>query len=531
MARPHIPGLARETEVALLAVIEDLTKRVRVLEQVPASPALVTRSFLAGPGQYLRIVPGPDGLTITLPKPRAGMRGARITLAFENDYPVTIRAVDGLVNGDDYAINSLVGTCDAVCNGATGWAVGLGVSSSGNAPGPTGATGADGARGLQGEPGERGEPGEMGPPGAPGPLDPIPHRRVLGNSSGQLAKPYPITVHTELDWLIDALAWVFAPTIHTATMGNVLNVGPTSPFTLSIWMTAASFVGGGEPIKKYDGIARGYAMQLTASGQPRFYLGSSTVGAQGIVVDAVSALSAGKHHVTVGIDGSGLGSGVRIHVDGVLQSTSVVVNNLAGGATTNTASLQVGAFANSTTVSDVAIFSTLLTTAQVLEVYGGGTPPDLLATATAPDPVGWWVFGPDDTTAAGGIDDHSAGNNNATAAGGLAPNSTVGVIPVRGASVWEPLQPGAPGWVLTSTSTTSKPVYRALPSPVVITTDAVDGAEGPPGPPGLTGPMGPPGPVGATGAPGADGVDGIDGAPGPPGPTDYAQVKTMATYL
>lgn len=214
--------------------------------------------------------------------------------------------------------------------------------------------------------------------------------------------------------------WFFSNVTNIATMGNVLNVNPNTPFTLGIWLVSTS-LNSAEPIRKYDGATRGYAMQLTATSRARFVLASS--GANLIVVDSSNTLPLGKHFITVGIDGSGLASGVTIHIDGVLQTNVVVANNLGGNPTTNAQTLQIGGFTFSTLVQDASEWNVRLTTAQVLEAYNAGVPPNLNASSMAANLIGWWRFDTADTVAAGGIIDHSTGAHNATAGGGLAPTS------------------------------------------------------------------------------------------------------------
>jgi hypothetical protein len=225
--------------------------------------------------------------------------------------------------------------------------------------------------------------------------------------------------------------WYFFGT-PVATMGDVLNVGPTDAFTLSVWVEAISFLtGGAEPIRKYDVNGRGYAMQIIA-GKVRFYLGTTFVGSAGVSVDSVAAIPTGRHMLTVSIDGSGLAAGVRIWIDAVLQTTITNNNALGGGPTTNTQTLQVGAFSSFVTrVNDVAKWGVQLSTPQVVEAYGAGTPPNLNALPTAPAPQGWWKFDAADTTAAGGINDYS-GANDATAGAGLEPASAPNGTPQNG---------------------------------------------------------------------------------------------------
>ncbi len=376
------------------------------------------------PGDFVRVIAGDQ---VVLPHPRV-CAGRALTVLVEGA-PASVVAEASTVNDVARLTVTSLGAMAFYCTGTEWW---------GSAVGGAG--------------------------GGGGGTDPIPDQTVLGNDSGVTAAPTPVTIHQELDWIpgVTGSAWIFSGT-NIATVGDFLDVDPTDAYTLGIWLEASAF-NGGEPIRKYDVNGRGYALQLTAANRVRFYLGTAFAGSAGISVDSTGTLSAGKHFVTVGIDGSGVAAGVTIHIDGVLQVNIVNNNALAGGATTNTANLQFGVFSNATTVTDAAKWGVRLTTAQVLEAYGAGAPPDLNSLPTAPAPQGWWRFDSSDTVAAGGIADHATGNHDATAGGGLAPTAigSIGIIPVRGASVWTTVAPGTSGLALTSNGVNTLPTYRQI---------------------------------------------------------------------
>lgn len=574
MARQRIPGLGSDSEVALLGIIDELTKRLDTLEKNPTAPPVITRNFMAREGQYLRIAAPAEGLTITLPKPRASNRAARITLAFESTNTVAIRVVDGLVNGETYVLCGLLGTFDAICNGATGWSVGLGVTSSGPTPGPTGATGADGSRGLPGDKGEPGEPGDMGPPGdSAHALKPIQPKRALGNNTPALAYPDEVTASQELDWLSNVSAWVFDGIDDFVSIPNssLLTPTATTPYSLSVWVTTTQTTGC--IFSKSNG-SRGWSLFVLA-GNVYTSLADSASGPNVSVVGQTTATinNGVERHVLITYDGSANISGLKCYINGALSAFGTTVNTLlVSSTTTTTVPLNIGANNSSAsffqgTLRHVSFWNKALSLAEVGTVYAAGTPPTLTALAIASNLVAWYKLDASDGPGSNAVLDYSANILHGTAQGGL-PGSLVGSLPVRGSSVWQLLAPGPTGFVLASTGLTAVPAYRQLPPAVVVSqgeeasgpagdmgppgaTGATGsagprGAQGDPGDPGPEGDAGPPGPAivgpsgaaGATGATGPQGAPGIDGDPGPegaigpPGPSgpDLATIKTLVSY-
>lgn len=387
--------------------------------------------------------------------------------------------------------------------------------------GPTGPQGIPGPIGNEGPQGEPGSPGDMGPPGAAGPIDPIPDQRALGNNSGQLAKPYPITIHEGLDW-ISPIGWIFNGTTHRVNHGNFNGRERTQTITLSGWVTSST---GGVIISKYSFPTPGAGVQWNHGGTfLQLYMADGVAAADLQVHSAGSLpLNTGRHHCLVTYSGNGLASGVKMYVDGDAVAMTTIGGSV-GNSVLTSAPLCIGGFDSLGSMAGqlehCAMWHAELTAAQVLEVYNGGSPPDLNVLPTAPAPVFWVKLDELDTTAAGGVHDYGTGAHNGTAEAGLAPSATVGMLAVRGATIWEPIVPGPFGWVLTSTGLSSKPAYRQLPPPVVITTtgEEVPGPQGEPGPRGATGPAGPQGPPGP---PGPEGDRGEDGFMGPVAAEDF----------
>lgn len=540
-----IPGFTAEQSKALFREFSRRDEALQALADRDASTQIYTATLTARANQFLRVAPASSaGMAVLLPPPKRTVPGDRVTISLEGAAgPLRVvctpnqgddaRVELGTVNRQTRATYTVPGLIELVSNGDDNW------QSSSEFPAESPAGGSIDAQYVLGAASTSLPSAAVGTdttevdfgftPGGAATwqlrdgsvvlerLENIPDQTVLGNDTGAPDNPQPVTIHQGLDWIPRATGseWVFAPLAGIATVGDFLDFNPNDPLTLGIW-TVASVYTGSNVINKFDGSNRGYAMQFTGASKARFSL-SSAVGVAA-TVDTTAVIPPGMHHIIVSIDGSGLAAGVRIYIDGVLVAMTTVLDTLAGGATTNAASLAFGVFGASTQVLDTAVWDVQLTAAQVLEAYGAGAPPDLNLLPTAPPPVGWWRFDSSDTVGAGGIADHSTGNHDATAGGGLAPTAVggIGVIPARGMTVWEVIPPGATDTVLTSLGTAAVPQFRRLPASLT-GADGRDGDDGRDGAPGQKGDKGDRGQAGDPGRDGEDGRDGVDGTPGTAG--------------
>lgn len=129
-------------------------------------------------------------------------------------------------------------------------------------------------------------------------------------------------------------------------------------------------------------------------------------------------------------DGSSDANGLSFYIDSVFGSSTLGTNNLTSDNTTNSEPLQIGRRGTSAefngTLKHISIWNRALTSGEVAEIYGGGTPPDLNSVSCASALVGWWKLDGDDTTGSGGVVDHSSSGFDGTAAGGLEPTYTGG---------------------------------------------------------------------------------------------------------
>lgn len=248
-------------------------------------------------------------------------------------------------------------------------------------------------------------------------------RQVLRNNDAgmSLEWEYPVGIGS------DAANWEFDGVDDVVDGGDILNFERTDAFTLSVWFsTTASVSAFMLANAQNDSTARGYSLVLRNTGQIALSLnnnGNGDANALKVNSSATGFNDGSLHNVLISYDGSSSASGVAVYLDGIaiatttqsntLSATIVGTNTLAVGANGSVVSPFTG------TLQHAAIWSSELSAAHAAEVYNAGVPPDLMALATAPDPVIWWKIDGSDAVGAGGVPDHSASGFDGTAGGGL----------------------------------------------------------------------------------------------------------------
>jgi hypothetical protein len=440
-----IPGIPTDAARVIIDRIRQNEDRLALIERTSGRPGIVSSDTAAVVGEFLNIAGRSDELiTIILPEPTQARRNARVTLAFRNEHNVRIVAVNGTVNGAAFVLNNLPGTYDAICDGLGGWAVQVGVT----------------------------EEGVIGTPGVPGALAPIPDQRVLGNDSGVDAVPTPITVHQELDWIVQDALWQFDGVDDRVDYGDALDIERTDLVTVAAWVRTPSTAAAQAIISKISPgpTFQGYEFGIEAPGKLYFLLVATVVGGNLINAQTATGLipvGALTHFAAV-YSGTSLATGVAFYINGALvatsgvagpgpiTSTTVTAQNLSVGRSTS------GASPFSGEIHHVARFAAALTAAQILEVYNSGTPPDLNALPTAPAPVWWVKLDASDAVGASGILDYGSGSNEGTAGGGFNPGTIVGSVIARSTAVWQSIPPGTDGDPFCSNGPGEIPSYQQL---------------------------------------------------------------------
>lgn len=167
-------------------------------------------------------------------------------------------------------------------------------------------------------------------------------------------------------------------------IADVLDFAWNSAFSVEAWVAMDQFGGGGTDrviASKLDNgnFDQGWEVRLSSTTKPRFFLRSADGGLFSIDVECQASIPNGTPtHLVVTYSGSGAASGVKFYIDGA-ESTSVTVNedDLGTNVTSNAITLTLAARANdvnwwSGVLDEVAIYSSALTAAQVLEHYNAG---------------------------------------------------------------------------------------------------------------------------------------------------------------
>lgn len=200
--------------------------------------------------------------------------------------------------------------------------------------------------------------------------------------------PFADTHSFEYDGVLDYL-----------TMGNVLPTSGSgsSELSLSCWFKTSA---GGRLITRAraTNFLEGYNLFITSSGQLRFYIGQYTGNASSspwIYIRTTSTWDDNNwHNVVLTYSGNQNTSGLKMYIDGSLESTTSLYNNTPIIGTSNT-DLVIGAQGYSSDtfgghfnglIDEPAIFDYELTTSDVSTIYGSGVATDI----SSLNPEGWW---------------------------------------------------------------------------------------------------------------------------------------------
>ena len=217
-----------------------------------------------------------------------------------------------------------------------------------------------------------------------------------------------------------SIYWDFNGTTSVISMGDVLDFERTDAFTLSGWTDVVED-GTRHLIAKIGSTTaqQGYTLRLTTGNIFQFTLDNNVSGGvNAITVNSVNTLPPGHYHLAATYDGSSTAAGVRLFVNGISVPTTVVNDTLTLTTITATAftlgNRAAADLADAGQLQHCSVWNNNLTDAEILEVYGGGTPPNLLATSMAADLVGWWRLDATDTNGPSGVIDQSVNNNHGT---------------------------------------------------------------------------------------------------------------------
>ena len=341
--------------------------------------------------------------------------------------------------------------------------------------GPVGPTGAQGPEGLPGI-GRDGKDGPAGPEGPPGPLFSIPAQRVLGTDypSG-FAKPDPITVHQELDWILpDGFQWFFDGIDDNALVGDALRYERTNTWSVSFWIKPGEWSGSVVVIGNANASAdhRGwtvYCQRNSATLVTARWKLVNTHNTNDLDVQAdLNIYDGNEHHVCFTYTGNSSITGVTAYIDNVVSTKTSILSSLSA-TIVGTGNLRIGEWGDAGLffpgfIRHVSVWDKVLSAGEVTTVYNSGTPGDLSIVGFVANLDAWWKFDDTDTTALNGIIDYGPSGFHASAQSGLGTFTGKGLLPVRDDTNWTTISPGTGtlGMPLVSNGFGQIPSYRSL---------------------------------------------------------------------
>ena len=199
-------------------------------------------------------------------------------------------------------------------------------------------------------------------------------------------------------------------------IGNGISFNYNDPFTISTWVNVDAVSGNKAIYNKYDSSisgGRGIALNLYSSSGSGinliyFDLYSTNSGSTSTRkrITTRSTNNIVDHDIwyllTVTYDGSGLGSGIKMYLNGVSQAVTVTQDNLQSGDITNSLNAHVGATATPSsffngTMDEYAIWSLALSEETIQAIYDAtannpGKVADLSETPEG-QPTAWYRMG------------------------------------------------------------------------------------------------------------------------------------------
>tara|TARA_R110001599_G_scaffold256246_2_gene456439 strand:- start:22742 stop:23488 length:747 start_codon:yes stop_codon:yes gene_type:complete len=201
-------------------------------------------------------------------------------------------------------------------------------------------------------------------------------------------------------------------------IGNVLNLGSTTDFSISFWVKVSQATNN-SLLGKRQNSSNNWKIVTDSSDKIKFEgTGSGTV--RFTITYSGSALAEGSwNHIVVSCDRSNDSTGLNLYVNKI-ASTPVAASE---GGLDNTGGLRIGAFSTTfcldgTLMDEVAIYNAALSSADVDKLYNSGKPTDLSLAASydtdrTSNLLSWWRMGDGTGDNSSTIVDQ-AGSNNGT---------------------------------------------------------------------------------------------------------------------
>lgn len=213
--------------------------------------------------------------------------------------------------------------------------------------------------------------------------------------------------------------WVFDGVNDLVSFGDVLDMTRTTPRSVFCFYTTTKTAG--QTILGKQAAAGGIGFRFVISSATDDLILGGTSGTQQIQCGPTvrPPRDGVEHQYGFTYDGSSNANGVLFYVDGAVVAKTIDQNNLTSASTVNSEPLQIGLRGSTAAfegiLRHVTVWNRVLTPAEILEIRGNGTPPDLSALSFFSDCQLWIKMDENDYGGTGGIEDHSSSGFDGTA--------------------------------------------------------------------------------------------------------------------
>jgi len=183
------------------------------------------------------------------------------------------------------------------------------------------------------------------------------------------------------DWIAGKLnnALRLGGTDEYVTCGDIANFSRTSPFSISFWISYTN-TSSMTVISRQENTGNKPGWSVLATGGTAFQviIANTVGGGNGLQTSIEPIINDGTwHHFVMTYDGSSTAAGIKCYIDGALQTSTIIFDNLTASIT-NVSDCLIGARGVAPAIfytgdlDDILLFTKELTTSQIEMLYNSG---------------------------------------------------------------------------------------------------------------------------------------------------------------
>lgn len=181
-------------------------------------------------------------------------------------------------------------------------------------------------------------------------------------------------------------------------LGNNFNNERTDSWTRSFWFRPRALSANMTLYSRKTGGGVGITIQVFANGRVNVDLRNTNSTNQLNVSGPQSAIiPATWYNIVVSYDGTSLATGLKIYLNGTLQTNTVVANTLTSSILSNGVTAQMGMLQSTTYLDghldEVSFWGSVLSQADVDSIFNSDTPGNLANHASYANLLSWWRMG------------------------------------------------------------------------------------------------------------------------------------------